>query len=178
MQAVHLKSVVNETYARIKIIKDSYPGISCYPVFSLSAGQCELTADLKVIIKYFPDMLVESEDKAQAVKIFQVISGLKTKIKELEAKGKESVAKRNQIHSLTNQLQDQLPDFNKYIEHLDVREGIFIELRFENTLLEEIFRLQSDTIVSQRYTPHTNASVRIVLGTIAELYEGHVRQKK
>ena len=56
------------------------------------------------------------------------------------------------------------------IDCIVVKKDTFIELRFARQNLEQIFEMQKDPLVSQKDTPQTKASIRIVLGTLDELY--------
>jgi hypothetical protein len=122
-------------------------------------------------------MVHDSEEKDKAIKISNIVSALKAELKQAD-EIKNANIRINKINSLTNDLQDQIPELNQLTNRLEICGDIFIELRFEKHVLDEIFRLQSDHLVSQRYTPQTNASVRIVLGNIADLCEDHLRQKE
>jgi len=54
-------------------------------------------------------------------------------------------------------------------KELDIKEDTFIEIRFAQPNLDLIFAMQKDPLVSQKHTPQTQASIRIVLGTLGEL---------
>jgi hypothetical protein len=53
-------------------------------------------------------------------------------------------------------------------KELDIKEDTFIEIRFAQPNLDLIFEMQKDPLVSQKHTPQTQASIRIVLGTLGE----------
>lgn len=169
MNVEQLKLAVDEADTIAKEIKNNDPKLICYPVFSYLAGQCDLTPDIREILRKFPDMLHDSEEKSNALKIIHMIAELEAKLKQAN-EIKNATIRNNKIDSLTNELQALMPEINQLTDCIDIRGDIFIELRFEKPILEEIFRLQSDSMVSQRYTPQTKASVRIVLGTITDIY--------
>lgn len=175
MNVEQLRLVVDEAGTITKEIRNNYPKLTCYPVFSYLAGQCDLTADIREILRKFPDMLHDSEEKSDAVTIIHMIAEIEAKLKQAN-EIKNATIRNNKIDSLKSNLQAQIPELNQLTDSLDIRGDIFIELRFEKPILEEVFRLQSDPIVSQRYTPQTKASVRIVLGTVADIYKPCMRR--
>lgn len=175
MKIEELKIVIEVAKKMNKMILDKYPKLSGYPVFSYLAGQCDLTTNIKEILKKFPNMVHDSEEKDKAIKISNIVSELEAKIKQAD-EIKNATIRSNKINSLTSNLQAQMLELNQLTNRLDMRGDIFIELRFEKPILEEIFRLQSDPIVSQRYTPQTMASIRIVLGTVGELKLEHAEK--
>lgn len=177
MNVEQLRLVVDEAGTITKEIKNNYPKLTCYPVFSYLAGQCDLTANTREILRKFPDMLHDSEEKNNAVIIIHMIAELEAKLKQAN-EIKNATIRNNKIASLTSNLQAQIPELNQLTDSLDIRGAIFVELRFEKPILEEVFRLQSDPIVSQRYTPQTKASVRIVLGTVADIYNTYMRHNE
>jgi len=63
-------------------------------------------------------------------------------------------------------------------EELDVKEETFIEIRFKEMMFDLIFALQKEPLVSQQYTPQRQASIRIVLGTIGDLYQAGALELK
>jgi hypothetical protein len=66
---------------------------------------------------------------------------------------------------------------NADVKRIEFKEDTFIEIRFKTDRLlrifkmdlELIFKMQKDPLVSQVHTPQTQASIRIVLGTLIEL---------
>jgi hypothetical protein len=62
-----------------------------------------------------------------------------------------------------------LKELPSMISDSDFKEDTFIEIRFEWPVLDLIFKMQKDPLVSQVHTPQTRASIRIVLGTLREL---------
>jgi hypothetical protein len=58
---------------------------------------------------------------------------------------------------------------NANLKKIEFKEDTFIEIRFKRPVLDLIFKMQKDPLVSQVHTPQTEASIRIVLGTLIEL---------
>jgi hypothetical protein len=63
-------------------------------------------------------------------------------------------------------------------EELDIKEDTFIEIRFKDLVFDLVFALQKDPLVSKQYTPQTKASIRIVLGTVGDLYQADLLERK
>ncbi len=74
---------------------------------------------------------------------------------------------------ITSDLTKILKEFPEMIaaesKNNELKDDTFIEVRFSRPNLDTIFAMQSDPLVSQKDTPQTRASVRIVLGTLSEL---------
>jgi len=62
-------------------------------------------------------------------------------------------------------------DLNTFKDNLFVKKDTFVEIRFSKQNLEQIYEMQKDPLVSQVHTPQSRASIRIVLGTLEELYQ-------
>ena len=70
-----------------------------------------------------------------------------------------------------NKLAKLTKDLNTFKDNLIVKKDTFVEIRFSKQNLEQIFEMQKDPLVSQEHTPQSRASIRIVLGTLEELYQ-------
>ena len=144
-----------------KSIMDNYSGLRGYLVLSSPHGQCELTGDPLQILKEFPSMISESELKDKGIDLLETIQGLEAELKNA-SKGNMKAEIEKNLKKTSN----FLPPF---IEKIEFREDTFIEIRFSRPILELIFKMQKDPLVSQAHTPQTQASIRIVIGTLREL---------
>lgn len=156
MNATQLKFAVdksNELFARIK---QKYPDLDGYLVFSSLYGQCGLTTNLADILKSFPQMVVDSKHKIKGLQLLQ-------KINDIEAENKQNVTNQKSTEKLRQQL-------DEIVKNREVKEDTFVEIRFKVTDYDIIFELQKDDLVSQEHTPQTKASIRIVLGTVGEIF--------
>jgi len=63
------------------------------------------------------------------------------------------------------------PNLNANLNKIEFKEDTFIEIRFERPIVDLIFKLKKDPLVSQVHTPQSQASIRIVLGTLEELHQ-------
>lgn len=161
MDAEKLKIVMKEANAAFEKIKDKYNELHGYLVFSSAHGQCNLTYDVNEILKVFPNMIVDSQQKEKAVELAQYITLLEMdKRKSGEIKGNQS----QKIEKAQSQL-------SQIANKLDIKEDTYIEVRFNKANLDLIYKLQKDELISQIHTPQSKASIRIVLGTIGEMYE-------
>jgi uncharacterized UPF0160 family protein len=163
MKIEELKIVIEAAKKQNKMIMDKYSRLSGYPVFSSQYGQCELKSELVYILMNFPHMIQDSDDKACASLLTNTIS-------KLEAEKKKANTRGDSADTLLKKIQDTMNELNQFADKLELKEETFVELRFEKPILEAIFKLQKDPLVSQIHTPQTKASVRIVLGTLGELY--------
>jgi hypothetical protein len=122
-----------------------------------------LTTDLIEILKAFPAMIVDSPQKEKVIGDIQNIVSLeKDKKDNGDAKG-----------NITEKIKQFKSAVLQMIDSLSLREDVFVEIRFDEKIvnLPLIFKLQKDELVSQEHTPQTKASIRIVLGTFAEICE-------
>jgi len=158
MKKDQLCIVVNHANKLLKKINEKYDKLKIDLVFASQTGQCKLTADLIEILKHFPDMIEDSDNKKFGLKLIEEISLLEKEKKEI------SQSTKNKIEKLSHEL-------NEFKDCIVVKKETFIELRFSQQNLEQIFELQKDPLVSQKYTPQGKASIRIVLGALDELYQ-------
>ena len=151
-----------EEYPVLKMDKHSDVK-KAYLVFSTPYGQCEITDNPLPILKEFSAMISESEFKETGIKLLETIQGLEVELKNV-ARGniKEEIQKKIEKAS-------HLLDVN--LKKIEFKEDTFIEIRFERPILDLIFKMKKDPLVSQVHTPQSQASIRIVLGTLVELAE-------
>lgn len=114
-------------------------------VFSSPYGQCEVTFDVKQILSEFAKMIVDSIDKGKALELIETKKLLKDGGKEKDSESKS---------------------VNRILDNLELQNDSFIEIRFKELNYDIIFEMQKDPLVSQKHTPQTKASIRIVLVTL------------
>jgi hypothetical protein len=119
-------------------------------VLSLPGGQTGIDSSPTHILSEFPAMVVDDSTKTSA-------QDLLSRLKQLELEATTSP----EAERLRNQL-DQLALQLKYDEQCQV------EIRFNRLNYDLIWKLQADDLVDQDLTPQTKASIRIVLGTLAQ----------
>ena len=167
MKKENLLTTIDQANITFKKIMVNYPGLLGYLVFSSPYGQCGLTGDPLQILKEFPDMISDSEAKNNVMKLLETIRELENKY---AARGNLSVEVQTKIDKASHLL-------NADVKRIEFKEDTFIEIRFKTDRLlrifkmelELIFKMQKDPLVSQEHTPQTQASIRIVLGTLIEL---------
>jgi hypothetical protein len=158
MKKDQLCIAINHANKLLKKINEKYDKLKIDLVFSSQAGQCKLTTDLIEILKQFPDMVEDSDNKKFGLKLIEQISLLEKEKKETSQSTKDKIKKLSH-------------DLNAFKDSIVVKKETFIELRFSRQNLEQIFEMQKDPLVSQKHTPQGRASIRIVLGTLDELYQ-------
>lgn len=144
-----------------KSIMDNYPALKGYLVLSSRHGQCELTGYPLKILKELPTMISESEFKDKGIELFETIQGLEAELKSSSRENTKATIQKN-IEKASHLLDASL-------EKIAFNGDTFIEIRFSRPILDLIFKMQKDPLVSQIHTPQTQASIRIVLGTLIEL---------
>jgi len=141
-----------------KNIMAKYDKLKGYLVFSSTSGQCDITTNPIEILKRFPEMVEDSDNKKFALKLIEQISLLEKDKKDASRSAKDK------IEELSH-------DLNKFKDNMILKKETFIEIRFSRQNYEQIFEMQKDPLVSQKDTPQGRASIRIVLGTLDELYQ-------
>jgi hypothetical protein len=119
-------------------------------VISLPGGQTGIESSPTDILSKFPAMVVDDSTKTGALSLLS-----RLKILERQATpGPEAERLRKQLDQLASQL--------KYDGKCQV------EIRFNRLNYDLIWKLQVDDLVDRNLTPQTKASIRIVLGTLAQ----------
>jgi hypothetical protein len=144
-------------------------GMEGYLVLSSMFGQCKLTDDPLDILINFPTMISESEYKDKVSKLLETMKDLETQLKySTPRKTKKEIQEKIKKASL---------NLNTNLNKMEFKEDTFIEIRFERPIMDIIFKLKKDPLVSQVHTPQSQASIRIVLGTLKELLQRHESSK-
>lgn len=178
MNKADLEIVIEKSYSIFKQIKEKYKGLSGYLVFAAQPGrspygQCEITNDLIRILKVekndkgelsgFPGMIHDSKDKTKAIELIKQLSKLdKSKKDSYSEEAKQKVDK--EIKSVTENLL-------YHLGKIEIKEDTLVEIRFKQLEYDLIFKLQKDPLVSQEHTPQSRSSIKIVLGTIGEVFQ-------
>jgi hypothetical protein len=119
-------------------------------VLSLPCGQTGIGSSPIQILSEFPAMVVDDSAKTDALSLLS-----RLKLLQSEATtGPETERLRQELDQLALQL--------KYCRACQV------EIRFNRLNYEQIWKLQVDDLVCRNLTPQTKASIRIVLGTLAQ----------
>ena len=116
-------------------------------VWSLPGGQTEIDSSPMQILTKFPAMVVESATKTSALNLLSLQS--------------KALSGAEAVQAIKQQLNTLLPQF-------DFDEKCQVEIRFNELRFDLIWRLQTDDLVDRDLTPQTKASIRIVLGTLAQ----------
>lgn len=162
-----LITAIDKAKSTFKTMMDNEPGLKelkGYLVLSSLHGQFQITDDpLEIlhILKEFPAMISESEFKNKGIELIETIQGLEVELKNA-ARGNTKAEIQKKIENASHLL-------NANLKKIEFKEDTFIEIRFKRPILDLIFKMQKDPLVSQVHTPQTQASIRIVLGTLIEL---------
>jgi hypothetical protein len=145
-----------------KAIMVNYQGLKGYLVLSSPHGQCELTEDTLKILREFSAMISESEFKDKGIELLEPIKELESELKY--------IPHGNRKTEIQKKIVAELNPLYPILKKLEFKKETFIEIRFKWPILDLIFKMQKDPLVSHIHTPQTQASIRIVLGTLGELY--------
>ena len=142
-----LQMAANAASLHFKLIRQKYPAIKAYLVYSATAGQAMLGGSPSQILDEFPAMIFDDANKALALPLLE-----RSKIESLPAGEKmrvnEELAKIGRLFKFDGQSQ--------------------VELRFSELNYKLIWQLQTDELVDRQLTPQTKASIRIVLGKVEQ----------
>ena len=152
------------TFSAIMDNDPGFKGLKGYLVLSSPHGQFQLTDDpleILQILKEFPAIISESEFRDKGIELIETIQGLEVELKNV-ARGNTKAEIQKKIENASHLLKANL-------QKIEFKEDTFIEIRFKRPVLDLIFKMQKDPIVSQVHSPQNQASIRIVLGTLIEL---------
>lgn len=151
MKKDQLYIAVEHANSLFKILGGKYHKLKAHLVLSSPFGQCDLTDDLVKILKSFPEMIVDSDNKKYCLKLL-----------DKEKKYKNDNVKLSEVKK----------ELSSFSDSLTINKDVFIEMRFaSSTELDLIFTLKEDSLVSSQYTSSSRASIRVVLGTVEEIYQ-------
>jgi len=162
-----LITAIDKAKNAFKTMMDNDPGLKelkGYLVLSSPHGQFQITDDpLETlrILKEFPTMISESKFKDKGIELIETTQGLEVELKNA-ARGNTKAEIQKKIENASHLL-------NANLQKIEFKEDTFIEIRFKRPILDLIFKMQKDPLVSQVHTPQSQASIRIVLGTLVEL---------
>ncbi len=151
MKKGRLQIAVKHADILFKKIMDKYDQLNGHLVLSSETDHYNISDDPTAILKSLPSLIEDSENK-------RFVSGLTEQISQLE-KDKQAMS------------QTSLNKLAKLTHDLNTFKDTFVEIRFSKQNLEQIFAIQEDPLVSQEHTPQSRVSIRIVLGTLEELYQ-------
>ena len=158
MKKEQLCIAVDHANTLFKKIMAKYDKLKGYLVFSSINGECNITTDPLEILRLFPNMVEDSDNKKFGLNLIEQISILEKDKKD----GSQST--KSKVEKLSH-------DLNAFKESILFKKETYIEIRFSKQNLDQIFEMQKDPLVSQKDTPQSRASIRIVLGTLVDLHQ-------
>ena len=156
---------IAEAKRQFGLIQKKYPDLKAYLVLSRPGGQTGIDSGPTQILNEFPEMVGDGRAKTRSLEILYRLKKLqKEDIQDDEA---DKVAKqKEQLRAQLDHLAPQL----RYDENCQIEIRFKIRLQTTSTSInyELIWKLQEDELVDRNLTPHTKASIRIVLGTLSQ----------
>lgn len=138
---------------RLQTVKKKYTDIKPYLVYASPYGQADIHADPAVILREFPQMVVDSPHKTKAIGLLKAI--------------RQAEDQKDSDKSL-QRLQAELP---AVIAHCRFKGDTNIEIRFGHLVYKRIRELKQESIVHRELTHQSDASIRVVMDTVARLAE-------
>lgn len=151
-----LQAAVAAAKRRFEQLRDKHPELKvrlptgapvAILVLSLPGGQIEIDSSPMQILTGFPAMIIENAAKTSALKL------LSSQSKALGG---------------TEAAQEIKQQLSTLVTQLDFDEKCQVELRFNELWFDLVWKLQTDELVDHDLTPQTKASIRVVLGTLAQ----------
>lgn len=152
-----LQTAVAAAKQQFELVRQKYPALQAYLVLSLPGGQTGIGSSPKEILNEFSGMVIDSPPKRRATQIQSRLDVLEWKLAQTPKSGPLLAEKMN----LTEALDQLLP-------HLRYDGNCRVELRFRQLDYDLIWQLQAEALVDRDLTPQMKASIRIVLGTLAQ----------
>ncbi len=148
LNADQLQKAVAVAKLRFNLIRKKYPDLKAYLVLALPGGQTGIDSSPIQILSEFPAMVVDDNAKTSVLNLLP-------RLKQSEpATGPDTERLKKELEQLVAQL--------KYDGKCQV------ELRFHDLNYDLIWKLQTDDLTDRNLTPQTKASIRIILGTLAQ----------
>jgi hypothetical protein len=145
LKPAQFQQAVDAAKQHFSLIRKKYANLQAYLVIGMQGNQTKIDSSLGQMIDEFADVLVNGSGKTK------ILDFVKTPLPD---KPTES------------QKLEWAKQFQKLAGQLEYNGQAQVEIRFHHLDYELIFKLQSDDLVDRDLTPHTKASIRIVLGTI------------
>jgi hypothetical protein len=147
---IRFQRVVSEALSRLKIINVKYKPLKPYLVFTAGGKQIDFTTDISQILESLPVMVLDSAEKTKACELMDALKKIDEKD---EKKSKPKLISEIQVLSCKLQLTE--------IAQIEVRTQI---LRYSL-----IRKLKKDPLIDRELTTQSDASIRIVMGTLGAL---------
>lgn len=142
-----LRQAVTTAKQQFRLIQKKYPNLRAHLVLSLPRGQTAIDSSPLEILNEFPALIAASSAKTDAL---QLLAQLKSE--STSAPG-------------SDQLKAQLAQLASRFQY----DGdCHVEIRFDDLKYDLVWKLQCDDLVNRHLTPQTKASIRIVLGSLAQ----------
>lgn len=140
-------------------LRKEYPTLKPYLVLTIKGAYVNADSPLESMLREVPELFVSNDAKTAILKHLQ-----KTAPAGLLKKGNEDKLKR-WVAAWKRKFEELSADLRL------VPDSLF-EIRFGHLDYEEIWRMQKDEQVDAVRTPRTKASIRIVLGSLADFLCG------
>ena len=149
-----LEQATGRARDRFKKVKEKYDALKPYLVFSSPAGQAGIDSGPFQLLKDFPAMVADTEDKRRA------LSGM-ARLRELETR-----------NASPKEVEKAEKDLDAILAKCVFHDHVNVEVRMGKLKYEHIWALQQDELIDRALTPQTKASIRIVLASLASLANG------
>ena len=143
-----LQAAVAAARRQFDLIRKKYPDLKARLVMSLPAGQTAIESSPTQILGEVPAMVVDDGTKISALDILSRLSKAKAD------------------HEAERLMKKQL---DQVAAQLGYHDECQVEIRFNDLNYDLVWKLQADDLIDHSLTPQTKASIRIVLGTLAQL---------
>lgn len=167
--ATELREVIKLARTRFSELKDEYPEVKPYLVFSCPQGQVPIDASPQQILRELPQMVVADANKAAALRIIAELDELK------QRRDGGGMAHSRTQDDLANQVRQTETRLAAALERLTYSDEATVEIRLGCLEYERIWELKKEKQVDQELTSPSRASIRIVMGTIGRLNHEHHR---
>ena len=163
---VALRNAISEASKRLRALRGTYPGLDPYLVIATRTSQQGVDETPSSLLRNLRDAFVDDAARREGLSIL-------AKTKEIEARLEQGARGADRAEAGRLELASLVAAWTALEPSLRLQEDLRLELRFGRLLYPLIWKLQQDPLVDRELTPQTEASIRIVMGTIAAL-GGHV----
>lgn len=150
--AKELQSAIEVAKARFDELKDEYPELKPYLVFSCPQGRIPIDARPQQILATLPQMVVDSDNKTIALRIL-------AELQELKQQGTKGQA---DLIPQIKQMEERLAEATEQLIYSD---DVNVEIRLAR------LECTSEERTEQKLAARRNPPIRVVLAALGELSE-------
>jgi len=174
-----LRDLTGRAQERLDSIAASYPELKMYLVLASENGQVGIDSSPLRMVQDFPAMIADHPYRSKAVALASTIQHLDECWRlAVRLPVRKLPHKASILEDLERRLARAHREVEPLLPRLGARKETRVEIRFRELRYRSIWKLQADARVDRRRTPHSKASIRVVLGLLGDFAADHSNHQK